>query len=113
MRGLATRRSYSTAYKVDRVGLSRSLRHTSLPLSSLAVHCHDTYGMAVGNILAALQHGICVVDSSVAGLGECPYAAGASRNVATEASFEWNGVGNRTSGVLGRENGSKVAKAIS
>ncbi|KAI8812436.1 hydroxymethylglutaryl-CoA lyase-like protein [Cladochytrium replicatum] len=100
----------------------------SLPLPTLAVHCHDTYGMAVGNILVALQLGIRVVDSSVAGLGGCPYAAGASGNVATEdVVYLLNGmgyetgvklaevakVGNWISGVLGRENGSKVAKAIS
>jgi len=50
----------------------------------LAVHFHDTYGMAIANILVALEHGITVVDSSVAGLGGCPYAKGASGNVATE-----------------------------
>jgi hypothetical protein len=46
---------------------------------------HDTYGQALANILAALQMGVSVVDSSVAGLGGCPYAKGASGNVATEA----------------------------
>lgn len=50
----------------------------------LAIHCHDTYGMALVNILQALEHGIKVVDSSCAGLGGCPYAKGASGNVATE-----------------------------
>lgn len=55
-----------------------------VPVSALAVHCHDTYGQALANILVALQMGICVVDSSVAGLGGCPYAKGASGNVATE-----------------------------
>mmetsp|Transcript_17942 Transcript_17942/g.29782 ORF Transcript_17942/g.29782 Transcript_17942/m.29782 type:complete len:404 (-) Transcript_17942:62-1273(-) len=50
----------------------------------LAVHFHDTYGQALANIYAAVKEGISVVDSSVAGLGGCPYAAGASGNVATE-----------------------------
>lgn len=52
--------------------------------AKLAVHCHDTYGMATANVYAALLKGITVVDSSVAGLGGCPYARGASGNVATE-----------------------------
>ncbi|XP_061075064.1 hydroxymethylglutaryl-CoA lyase, mitochondrial isoform X4 [Conger conger] len=55
-----------------------------VPVGALAVHCHDTYGQALANILVALQMGVCVVDSSVAGLGGCPYAQGASGNVATE-----------------------------
>ena len=55
-----------------------------VPLAQLAAHFHDTYGQALANILAALQIGIAVVDSAVAGLGGCPYAAGASGNVATE-----------------------------
>ncbi|XP_051501970.1 hydroxymethylglutaryl-CoA lyase, mitochondrial [Myxocyprinus asiaticus] len=55
-----------------------------VPVEALAVHCHDTYGQALANILVALQNGISVVDSSVAGLGGCPYAQGASGNVATE-----------------------------
>ena len=53
-------------------------------VSKLAAHFHDTYGQAVANIYAALQCGVSVVDSAVAGLGGCPYAAGASGNVATE-----------------------------
>ncbi|KAK8735716.1 hypothetical protein OTU49_005282 [Cherax quadricarinatus] len=57
---------------------------TLLPPDVLAVHCHDTYGQALPNILTALQMGISVVDASVAGLGGCPYAQGASGNVATE-----------------------------
>ena len=55
-----------------------------VPLERLAVHCHDTYGQALANILTALQMGISVVDSSSAGLGGCPYAKGASGNVSTE-----------------------------
>lgn len=55
-----------------------------IPANQFAVHFHDTYGMAIANIVAALQYGIAVIDSSVAGLGGCPYANGASGNVATE-----------------------------
>lgn len=56
----------------------------SVPLEHIAVHFHDTYGQALANILAALGSGVRVVDSSVAGLGGCPYARGATGNVATE-----------------------------
>ena len=55
-----------------------------LPVDCLAVHFHDTYGQSLANILAALETGIRTIDSSVAGLGGCPYARGASGNVATE-----------------------------
>ncbi|XP_012998276.2 3-hydroxymethyl-3-methylglutaryl-CoA lyase, cytoplasmic isoform X3 [Cavia porcellus] len=55
-----------------------------IPPAALAVHCHDTYGQALANILTALQMGVNVVDSAVSGLGGCPYARGASGNVATE-----------------------------
>jgi len=55
-----------------------------IPAEKLAIHCHDTYGQALANIYTALQMGVRVVDSSVAGLGGCPYAKGASGNVATE-----------------------------
>lgn len=54
------------------------------PAERLAVHFHDTYGMAIANIERALRLGISVIDSSIGGLGGCPYAAGASGNVATE-----------------------------
>lgn len=54
------------------------------PVDCLAGHFHDTYGQALANILVALQEGISIFDSSVAGLGGCPYALGASGNVATE-----------------------------
>jgi len=57
---------------------------TVIPIEKLAVHCHDTYGQALANILVSLDEGISVVDSSVAGLGGCPYAQGATGNVATE-----------------------------
>lgn len=56
----------------------------SVPIEAVAVHCHDTYGQALVNILTALQLGVSVVDASVAGLGGCPYAEGATGNVATE-----------------------------
>jgi hydroxymethylglutaryl-CoA lyase len=62
---------------IQRVSRKVSVKH-------LAVHFHDTYGQALANILAALQMGVSVVDSSVGGLGGCPYADGASGNVATE-----------------------------
>jgi len=55
-----------------------------MPIEKIAVHFHDTYGQALTNIFVALQEGVSVVDSSVAGLGGCPYAKGASGNVATE-----------------------------
>lgn len=65
-----------------------------VPVESLAVHFHDTYGQALVNILVALQMGISVVDSSVAGLGGCPYAKGATGNVATEdVIYLLNGLG--------------------
>ncbi len=57
---------------------------THVPVDKLAVHFHDTYGQALTNIYAALQSGVIVVDSAIAGLGGCPYAKGASGNVATE-----------------------------
>ncbi len=97
-----------------------------VPISKLAVHFHDTYGQALANIYAALQLGIRVIDSAVAGLGGCPYARGASGNVATEdVVYMLNGLGIE-SGVdlnelitagnficqrLNRPNGSKVALA--
>ncbi|MHA7880508.1 MAG: hydroxymethylglutaryl-CoA lyase [Saccharospirillum sp.] len=57
---------------------------TEFPAERLALHCHDTYGMALANIMAGLERGIRVFDSSVGGAGGCPYAPGASGNVATE-----------------------------
>ncbi len=97
-----------------------------VPIPRLAVHFHDTYGQALANILAALEEGIAVVDSSVAGLGGCPFAPGASGNVASEdVLYMLNGLGIDT-GVdldllveaggficerIKRETGSKVARA--
>ena len=65
---------------------SKLLKHllSKIPSNKLAVHFHDTYGQALANMVIALQSGIRIVDSSVAGLGGCPYAKGASGNVATE-----------------------------
>jgi hydroxymethylglutaryl-CoA lyase len=97
-----------------------------LPLEKLAGHYHDTYGQALANIYASLEMGVSTFDASVAGLGGCPYAAGASGNVATEdVVYMLNGLGVKTGvdldalvdigrwicGVLGREPSSKVNKA--
>ncbi len=97
-----------------------------VPLEKLAVHFHDTYGQALANILACLQLGVAVVDSAVAGLGGCPYAAGASGNVATEdVVYMLDGLGIGTgvdfpllcqtgawiAGQLGRANQSRAGQA--
>lgn len=63
--------------------LIRDLK-SSIPVDKLAVHFHDTYGQALANIYACMEEGITIIDSSVSGLGGCPYAKGASGNVATE-----------------------------
>ncbi len=99
-----------------------------VPVDKLALHFHDTYGQALANILACLETGVSVVDSSVAGLGGCPYAKGASGNLATEdLVYMLHGLGidtgidltllalagNKISQALGRQTGSKVARAIS
>lgn len=69
----------------------------NVPVSALALHCHDTYGQALANIYAGLQMGVAVVDSSVGGLGGCPYAKGATGNVATEdVVYMMNGLGIQT-----------------
>jgi hydroxymethylglutaryl-CoA lyase len=98
-----------------------------VPVERMAVHFHDTYGQALANILASLELGVAVVDSSVAGLGGCPYARGASGNVASEdVLYLLDGLGIATgvdlgrlaeagrfiSDHLGRESGSKVARAL-
>jgi len=97
-------------------------------VEQLAIHCHDTYGQALANVYAAIETGIKTVDSSVAGLGGCPYAKGASGNVASEdALYMLNGLGLETgvdlkklihagnfiSEKLNRRNQSKVAQALS
>jgi len=98
-----------------------------VPLERLAGHYHDTYGQALANIYASLEAGVRTFDASVAGLGGCPYAAGASGNVATEdVVYMLHGLGIETGvdlrrlveigrwicGVLGREPASKVNKAF-
>lgn len=97
-----------------------------VPRDKLAGHFHDTYGQALANIYASLLEGVCTFDSSVAGLGGCPYAKGASGNVASEdVLYMLNGLeidtgidlsglvaaGQRISDLLGRPNGSRVARA--
>jgi hydroxymethylglutaryl-CoA lyase len=70
---------------------------SKVPVEKLAVHFHDTYGQALANIYAALQMGVRVIDSAIAGLGGCPYAKGASGNVATEdVVYMLNGLGIET-----------------
>ena len=98
-----------------------------VPVAQLAGHYHDTYGMAVANVHASYEFGLRVFDSSVAGLGGCPYAKGATGNVATEdLVYLLQGLGADTgvnldalvdcgawiSEVLNRENGSRVARAL-
>src|SRR6476659_8504082 len=98
-----------------------------MPMAALAVHFHDTYGQALANILACLEEGVTVVDSSVSGTGGCPYAKGASGNVATEdVVYMLHGMGLRTgvdlvrlvdtgrwlAALLGRSTGSKVTQAF-
>ncbi len=98
-----------------------------VPVEKLAGHFHDTYGQALANVYAALECGVTVIDSSVAGLGGCPYAKGASGNVASEdVLYMLNGLGIKTgvdldklinagqfiSDYLGRPPVSKVSRAI-
>ncbi|MBK5104103.1 MAG: hydroxymethylglutaryl-CoA lyase [Burkholderiales bacterium] len=69
----------------------------AVPMEKLGVHFHDTYGQALANLYAALELGVATIDSSVAGLGGCPYAKGASGNVATEdVVYMLNGLGIET-----------------
>ena len=97
-----------------------------VPVEKLAVHFHDTYGQALANILAVLERGVAVTDGSVAGLGGCPYAEGASGNVASEdVRYMLGGLGVETGidldalveagrficAALGRKPASKVALA--
>ncbi|MDR6841054.1 hydroxymethylglutaryl-CoA lyase [Pseudoxanthomonas sacheonensis] len=99
-----------------------------VPMPALAVHFHDTYGQALANILACLEEGVAVVDAAVSGTGGCPYAKGASGNVASEdVVYLLHGLGVETgidldrlsetglwlSALLGRDTGSKVARALS
>jgi len=99
----------------------------TIPADKIAVHFHNTYGQALANIALALQMGVSAIDSSVAGLGGCPYAKGASGNIATEdVVYMLHGMGistgvdldklidagNYISTFLNRQNNSKVAIAV-
>ena len=105
--------------------MERALKH--YPIGEVSGHFHDTYGQAVANIYACLELGISTFDASIAGLGGCPYAKGATGNVATEdVVFMLNGLGIETgididklvdagqfiSDVLGRAPASRAAKAL-
>lgn len=98
-----------------------------IPISKLAGHYHDTYGMAIANIYASLEMGMAVFDSSIAGLGGCPYAKGASGNVASEdvvyllqgLGIETGidlaklvGIGDWISSAINRPNGAKAGRAL-
>jgi hydroxymethylglutaryl-CoA lyase len=115
------------------VGNPASIQHLieacaqQIPMAKLAGHYHDTYGMAIANIYASLQMGMATFDASVAGLGGCPYAKGASGNVATEDVVylmhglgietgidlaKLAGIGDWISSALNRSNGAKAGRAI-
>ena len=98
-----------------------------VPMPALAIHFHDTYGQALANILACLEEGVAVIDSAVSGVGGCPYAKGASGNVASEdVVYMLHGLGIGTgidldmlaktgrwlAGLLGRDTGSKAGRAL-
>jgi hydroxymethylglutaryl-CoA lyase len=108
-----------------RAVLEAVMKH--IPVKRLAGHFHDTYGQAVTNVYAALECGVATFDSSVAGLGGCPYAKGATGNVATEdVLYMLDGLGIETGvsidkliaagdyicGILGRPTHSKAARAL-
>ncbi|HEX7988924.1 MAG TPA: hydroxymethylglutaryl-CoA lyase [Stenotrophomonas sp.] len=119
----------------DTIGIGTPLKARAMlqavaaevPVAALAVHFHDTYGQALANIASCLEEGVRVVDSAVAGTGGCPYARGASGNVASEdVIYMLHGMGMRT-GVdlpalaatgnwlaerLGRQTGSKTGRAL-
>jgi hydroxymethylglutaryl-CoA lyase len=120
--GVADTIGVGSARQVQRV-LEVVLKH--YPLHEVAGHYHDTYGQALANVLASLQMGVHVFDTSIAGLGGCPFAAGASGNVATEdVAYLLRGMGIDTgvdfdalvdagqfiSERLGRVNGSRAAR---
>ena len=98
----------------------------AVPMPALAVHFHDTYGQALANILACLEEGVAVIDAAVSGTGGCPYAKGATGNVASEdVAYMLDGMGIETgidlaalsdtgrwlAALLGRDTGSKVTRA--
>ena len=111
--------------RAAQAALERALKH--YPLAEVSGHFHDTYGQALANILACLQLGVATYDTSIAGLGGCPYAKGATGNVATEdVAYILRGMGIDTgldldalvdagayiSGVLGRPPASRVSRAL-
>jgi len=122
--GVADTIGVGTPRKVQ-AAMERALKH--FPLAEVSGHFHDTYGQALANIYACLEMGVHVFDASVAGLGGCPYAKGATGNVATEdVVFLLDGLGIETgielgalvdagayiSGVLGRPPVSRAGKAL-
>ncbi len=122
--GIADTIGVGTPKRVQ-AAMERALKH--YPIHEVTGHFHDTYGQALANILACLEMGIDHFDTSVSGLGGCPYAKGATGNVATEdVVFMLHGMGIETgidldalvdagafiSGVLKRDNGSRTAKAL-
>jgi hydroxymethylglutaryl-CoA lyase len=122
--GVADTIGVGTPRQVQRA-MERALKH--YPLAEVSGHFHDTYGQALANILASLDLGIRVYDASIAGLGGCPYAKGATGNVATEdVVFMLRGMGIDTgidldalvdagafiSGVLGRQPVARVGRAM-
>lgn len=109
------------------VAMIEAVVKRGVPVANLAIHCHDTRGMALANVLAAMSMGVAVVDASVGGLGGCPFAPGAAGNLATEdLVYMLQGMGVNVGGVdleklkrvgericmyLGRKTESKVALA--
>ena len=122
--GVADTIGVGTPAKVQRA-LERALKH--FPVEEVSGHFHDTYGQALTNIYASLELGVHVFDTSIAGLGGCPYAKGATGNVATEdVVYLLHGLGLSTgldldalvdagdfiTQALGKPNGSRVARAL-
>jgi len=124
--GLAARLTELGCYEIslgDTIGIGTPAKARALveavamhiPREVIAVHFHDTYGQALANILAVLEGGISVVDSAVAGLGGCPFAQGATGNVATEdVLYMLDGMGIETGVDLGAmvETGQFIAKLL-
>ena len=122
--GIADTIGVGTPVKVQ-LAMERALRH--YPIDEVSGHFHDTYGQALANIHASLSVGVHVFDTSIAGLGGCPYAKGATGNVATEdVVFMLHGMGIATgidldalvdagawiSGIVGRPPASRVSRAL-
>jgi hydroxymethylglutaryl-CoA lyase len=100
---------------------------THVPMANLAMHFHDTYGQALANLYAGMEEGVRVIDSAAGGLGGCPFAPGATGNVATEdVVYMLEGMGIRTgvdmakllsatneiTALIGRAPASRVANAL-